>query len=154
MEIVKLHLDPQFLDDKKTAVLYQQIQTLLKLIEQKQIPVKTVEIINRKIMDINFMSFQHANVYKPLKQMQTDMIKLLEKDHKLVPRNYYRNIWLAAGMGAFGLPIGAAFGLLIGNIALLSIGLPIGMAIGVGLGTSLDKKAAAEGRQLDIEIRH
>lgn len=36
--------------------------------------------------------------------------------------------------------IGVAFGLLMGNIALLSIGLPIGMGIGVAVGTSLDKK--------------
>ena len=79
-------------------------------------------------------------------------MKKLEKEHKLVPKNYYRNLWLPLGMSAFGLPIGVAFGLLVDNIALLSIGLPIGLAIGVALGISLDQKAAKAGKQLDFEV--
>jgi hypothetical protein len=39
-------------------------------------------------------------------------------------------------------------------MAFLGIGLPIGMAVGSALGSGMDKKALAEGRQLDIEIKY
>lgn len=154
MQIIKPDLNPELLTDTKTNALYHQLQNLLNLLEQKKISPETLQKINLETEAINSTSLRDKDLHKMLKEKQNQIIKTLEKDHKIVPRNYYRNIWLAAGMGAFGLPIGVAFGLLIGNIALLSIGLPIGMAIGIGVGTSLDKKAEAEGRQLDIEIKH
>ena len=49
--------------------------------------------------------------------------------------------------------MGVPFGLSIGNLGMLGIGLPIGMAIGVGVGSSMDKKAFNEGRQLDFEVK-
>jgi hypothetical protein len=39
-------------------------------------------------------------------------------------------------------------------MAFLGVGLPIGMAIGLAVGTGMDKKALAEGRQIDIEIKY
>ena len=61
---------------------------------------------------------------------------------------------MVLGMSAIGLPIGSAFGLLIGNIGLLGLGLPIGMVIGLLIGYRMDKKAQAEGRQLNIELKN
>lgn len=72
---------------------------------------------------------------------------------KLVPKNYYRNLWMILGMTTFGLPLGVAFGLSLGNIGLLALGLPIGMVIGLAVGSSLDKKASENGKQLDIELK-
>lgn len=57
--------------------------------------------------------------------MELRILKLIEKELKLVPKNSYRNRWMAIGMSAFGVPIGAG----------------------------MDKKAFEEGRQLDMEIR-
>ncbi|MEC3875141.1 hypothetical protein [Chryseobacterium salviniae] len=153
MKIIKPDLKPELLTDSKTKALYDQLQQLLNELEKKKISAETANSINSDIESINSTTLRDKNLYKLLKQKQNDLIKLLEKEHKIVPKNYYRNLWLALGMGAFGLPIGVAFGLLINNIALLSIGLPIGMAIGVAVGSSLDKKAEAEGRQLDVEIK-
>ena len=78
---------------------------------------------------------------------------MTEKELKIVPKNYYRNLWMVLGMSAFGLPLGVAFGLSLGNIGLLAIGLPIGMAIGTLVGSKLDKKALESGKQLDIELK-
>lgn len=154
MQLVKPDLKPELLTDTKTDALYHQLRKLLDEVGQKKISATTVNSINKEIETINTTPLLDKDLHKLLKEKQTYLIKMLEKEHKIVPKNYYRSIWLAAGMGAFGLPIGVAFGLLIGNIAFLSIGLPIGMAIGVGVGTLLDKKAVDEGRQLDIEIKH
>ena len=56
-------------------------------------------------------------------------------------------------MSAFGIPIGLALGASQGNNGMLGAGLPIGMVIGIAVGSSLDKKAFKEGRQLDLEIK-
>ncbi|WP_228445173.1 MntP/YtaF family protein [Chryseobacterium shandongense] len=154
MEIIKPDLNPELLTDTKTKALYDQLQQLLNELEKKKISAETVEKINRETAIINSTALRDKDLHKVLKQKQNDIIKLLEKEHKIVPKNYYRNLWMAVGMGAFGLPIGVAFGLLMHNIALLSIGLPIGLGIGVVVGSSLDKKAEAEGRQLNVEIKH
>lgn len=154
MEIIKPDLKPELLTDTKTNALYKQLQQILSELEQKKVSAETVAKINSEIAIINSTTLRDKDLHKMLKQKQNNIIKLLEKEHKIVPKNYYRNLWLAAGMGAFGLPIGVAFGLLMGNIALLSIGLPIGMAIGIAIGASMDKKAEAQGRQLNIEIKN
>lgn len=79
------------------------------------------------------------------KQLRRDFLKKKGKikntatiKHKLVHKGYYMSMWMALGM-ALGMPWGVAFG----NIAL---GLPIGFAVGLAIGTSLDSKAAKEGR--------
>ncbi|SDH82608.1 hypothetical protein SAMN05421846_102178 [Chryseobacterium taeanense] len=154
MEIIKPDLEPELLTDTKTNALYEQLQQILSELEQKKVSAETVAKINSETAIINSTTLRGKDLHKMLKQKQNNIIKLLEKEHKIAPKNYYRNLWLAAGMGAFGLPIGVAFGLLMGNIALLSIGLPIGMAIGIGIGSSMDKKAETEGRQLNIEIKN
>ncbi|WP_053002311.1 hypothetical protein [Kordia jejudonensis] len=81
------------------------------------------------------------------KKLRRDFIKKKAKikntatsKHKLVNKGYYIGIWIALGV-ALGMPWGVAFG----NVAL---GLPIGIAIGVAVGSSLDAKAAKEGRVL------
>ncbi len=63
-------------------------------------------------------------------------------------------MWLALGMSAFGIPIGVAIGLSVGNPGLLATGLPIGMGIGMAVGASMDKKAKETGKQLDVEIKY
>ena len=79
---------------------------------------------------------------------------MIEKEHKLVTKNHYRNTWLANGMTVFGLPIGVVFGTSLDNMGFLGIGLPLGMAIGMAVGNSMDEKAFESGKQLDVEIKY
>jgi hypothetical protein len=82
------------------------------------------------------------------------IFKLVEKELKLVTKNHYRRLWMVLGMTIFGVLLGVAFGASLGNMAFLGLGLPIGMAIGIGVGTVMDKKAATEGRQLDVDLKY
>lgn len=139
MEIIKPDLKPELLADTKTKALYDQLQHLLNELDKKKISEETVQKINSETAAISATSLRDKDLYKMLKQKQTGIIKLLEKNIKsslkLLPQ-------FMAGCrdGRVRASIGVAFGLLMGNIALLSIGLPIGMGIGVAVGTSLDKK--------------
>ncbi|MFY0483174.1 hypothetical protein ACI6PS_11255 [Flavobacterium sp. PLA-1-15] len=150
MSIIKL----KEIENSSENPVYAQLGALLQELEKKTLSDEVVRSINQDIEELNSTSASGSSLEKLAKQKQTNIVKLVEKHHKIVPQNYYRNIWLAVGMSAIGLPIGTLFGLLMGNMALLAIGLPIGMGIGVVVGTNMDKKAAAEGRQLDIELKH
>lgn len=113
-----------------------------------------VEEINSNVEEINSIADSGRTLRKKVREKQTRIIRTLEKELKIVPKNYYRNIWMALGMAAFGIPLGVVFRMSLDNMAFLGIGLPIGLAIGLGVGAEMDKKAFREGQQLDIEIKN
>lgn len=154
MNIKELKNREDFSNDDKLNRIYSQFGELLNELKKKELSQDVYKLINESVDILNLSTFNGAKLTKLLKQKQTAILKQVEKEHKIVPKNYYRTLWMVLGMSAFGLPIGVAFGLSIGNIGLLAIGLPIGMGIGIVVGMSMDKKAMNEGRQLNIEIKN
>ena len=154
MEIKELKNRPDIDQHKKLYAFYNQFDKLLMELRRKELTNETVNSINDRIARINSVTGSEKELRKQIKNTQSGIIKLIEKEHKLVTKNHYRNTWLAVGMAVFGIPLGVAFGASLGNMAFLGIGLPIGMAIGSAVGTAMDKKAFEEGRQIDLEIKH
>lgn len=126
-------------------------EALLAQLETHELPAGIVETINTQLNEINGVSGTEKQVLSKMRKAQATILRLLEKELKLVCRNHYRNTWLAVGMAAFGIPFGVVFGSILGNMAFIGIGLPIGMAIGIAVGTQMDTKAKTENRQLDLE---
>jgi hypothetical protein len=151
MEIKSLAKRTVIEKDEKLNLTFAQFQKLLSELRKQKLTNEIIEKLNVFIEELN--STHETEFKKQLKLKQTKIVKLLEKELKIVPKNYYRNIWLAVGMAAFGVPIGVSFGLSMGNLGLLGLGLPIGMAIGIAIGTGMDKKAFEEGRQLDVVLK-
>jgi len=154
MEIKELKNRPDIVQHKKLYASYNQFDKLLMELRRKELTNETVNAINDGIAHVNSVTGSEKELRKQIKNTQSRIIKVLEKEHKLVTKNHYRNTWVAVGMAAFGIPLGVAFGTSLGNMAFLGIGLPIGMAIGIAVGTAMDKKAFEEGRQIDLEIKH
>ncbi|XOV95018.1 MAG: hypothetical protein ACFHWX_09975 [Bacteroidota bacterium] len=154
MEIKKLKNRPDIDQYKKLNASYNQLNKFLIELRSRELPDKTANLINREIDQLNQVSGLEKELRKQIKQTQSLMIKLIEREHKLVTKNHYRNTWLIIGMAAFGIPLGAAFGTGLGNMAFLGIGLTFGMVIGIAVGTRMDKIALQEGRQIDFEIKH
>lgn len=152
MNIIELEHREAILENSKLNNAYTRLGDLLKELRKKDLPGSIVEDINTKIVVLNSVSGSEIELKKALKGTESEIIKLLEKELKMVIKNYYRNLWMVLGMAAFGVPLGVAFGLSIGNMGMMAIGMPIGMAVGLGVGMSLDKKALEDGRQLDFEI--
>ena len=151
MQIIELKNLP-FNSDEKLNLAYLQFQQLLSELRKKHLPDVIVEIINQDVNDINALTT--PDEFKAvLKQKQKNILKVLEKQLKIVPKNYYRNLWFILGMTTFGLPLGVAIGLSVHNMGLLGTGFPFGMAIGFAVGAAMDKKAFKEGRQLDLEVK-
>lgn len=152
MKIKDLIKRPTITNNEKLIGPYTQFTELLKVLESKELPEEIINTINNGVDKVNSVS--ESELRKQLKKTQTEIIKLIEKELKLVTKNYYRNTWLAVGMAAFGIPLGVAFGASLGNMAFIGIGLPIGMVIGIAVGTNMDKKALEEERQIDLELKY
>ena len=154
MTIKELNIRQDFSTDNKLNRIYSQFSELLNELRKKELNENIERSINESINNLNSSTLSGTQLTKLVKQKQTAILKQVEKEQKIVPKNYYRTMWMLVGMSGIGLPIGVAFGLSIGNIGLLGLGLPIGMAIGLVIGMSLDKKALNDGRQLNIEIKN
>ncbi len=154
MEFNTLQLNPVYTTDKKLAERIDGFQQLIIELKKKEIPDQIVQTINEDIDAINSFTGSGKDALKLFRKKQLNILKLLEKQCKLVVKNHYRNLWLALGMSAFGIPIGAAIGIIAGNRGLLGIGLPIGLGIGTLVGAQMDKKALQSGKQLDVVLKY
>ncbi len=154
MEIKELKKRPSIDQNKKLISAYAQFDKLLMELKKKELPDEIVISINNGIDQINSISDSEKELRKQINMTQSSILKLIEKELKLVTKNHYRNSWLAIGMAAFGIPLGVAFGTSAGNMGLLGVGLPIGMVIGMAVGSDMDKKAFKDGKQLDLEIKY
>lgn len=152
MEIEQLNLDDRVYQNEKLKKCALNLKEILEALRNRDIPKDTVIQINQEINELNTFSGDDKGVKKKIKSAKSTILKQIEKKLKLVPKNHYRNQWMAIGMSSFGLPMGVVFGIVLDNMAFLGIGLPIGMAIGMAIGSSMDENARKEGRQLDVDL--
>jgi hypothetical protein len=151
MRLNTLTLSPTDNPHPKFAPTLNSLQRLLAELQEKALPDAMISYINTEIDQLNAAQTQDPKFYKQLGSAQQRLLKRLEKDLKIVTKGHYQRLWMVLGMSVFGIPLGVAMGSGLGNMAFLGTGLPIGMVIGIGLGTSMDKKAAKEGRQLEFK---
>ncbi|MFY8026011.1 MAG: hypothetical protein ACOVNO_11700 [Sediminibacterium sp.] len=154
MNITPLNQRNSIFNNLKEKNNYDQLQQLLIAVAEKDIPDSVIEKINLVINFLNNVEEGNSRFQKMMKKAEADILKLLEKELKMVSINHYKKLWMVLGMSAFGMPLGVAFGISVGNLGLLGLGFPIGMGIGVFFGISQDKKALAEGRQLAFEAKY
>lgn len=147
----KLIERPELEENKKAFQRYQRLENLLQAIEKRDWQNGIPSVVNHRIETLNQISSTEKNIAGKIKEHQNLIIQELEKNHKIVPKNFYRRKWLSLGVGALGVPIGFILGKATGNMGLFGIGMPIGLGIGSILGMSMDKKASRENRQLDFE---
>jgi hypothetical protein len=153
--VMKKLIERQYIIENTKAFLrYHQLVELLKALEKRELPNEIIDFINQHIELLNSVSDTEKYFAKTIKETENEIIKHIEKKTNVVPKNHYRKRWLALGIGAFGLPIGVTIGSVSGNMGMLGAGLPIGLGIGSVVGSSMDKKAFNEGRQLDFEVKH
>ncbi|WP_296701536.1 hypothetical protein [Algoriphagus sp.] len=151
MPLITLTTRTSFEENPKLAKPASKLRSLLASIEEKEIPVSIEGKINEIITGANDFPGPDPLLIKQIKVAQTSILKLLEKELSIFPKNHFQQQWMILGMTVFGLPMGVVFGMSLGNLAFLGIGLPIGMAIGIAVGNSKDKEVEKEGRQLDWE---
>lgn len=153
MTLTKLKNREDLATQPEVNDIYIQFNHLLDELDSKNLPDSSVRFINESVAVINSSVLTGKNLRRLLLKELSKIVSMIEKEHKIVPRHYYRNSWIAAGLAAFGIPIGIILGLRLGSLGFLGIGFPIGLAIGAVVGSEMDKKAAKEGRQLKVQLK-
>ena len=151
MELKELNQQPSLEINPKLNKKFVHFEELIIELKGKELPDGIIESINNYIENIN--SAPITELKKQIRISQYAVLKLLEKELKLVAVNYYRNLWMALGMSMFGVPFGVVIGMSLDNMAFLGTGIPIGMIIGMVMGSQMDAKAKKEGRQLKLECK-
>jgi hypothetical protein len=154
MEIKELNKIPSIEQNKKLTKKYVYLKKLIEELNKKDLTSEIVNSVDNDIEQINSFSGSEKDLLKQIRKTQSSILKLVEKELKLVTKNHFRNKWLAIGMTAFGIPIGTAIGMSIGNMAFVGFGLVIGMIFGITYGMEMDKKAKDAGKQLNVEIEY
>ncbi|HEY0896655.1 MAG TPA: hypothetical protein VGE15_08915 [Sphingobacteriaceae bacterium] len=149
--ITKPQLSQSLARNKKLVPIALKLDTLIDALNERPVPSGLTDQINNRIRSIDAADGSATVLVREMTSVYKEILKLIEKELGLITKHHHRNIWLALGMSTFGVPAGLIFSIITGNYGLFSIGLPIGMGAGVALGTALDRKAATEGRQLNIE---
>lgn len=144
----------QQISDTNLIRRYNQLGELLKSLEKKKLSEETNNFINEQIESLNFVSDSEKFLLKKIKESENEILDHLEKKVNLVPKNRYRKRWLVLGIGAFGIPLGLVLSFVSGNMTLLSSGVPIGIGVGILVGSSMDKKALKDERQLEFEVKY
>lgn len=154
MEIIPIIDRENATGKERNSKLWMQFLQLIEILRNKILPDEMIGFVNDQIQELNEYPCGTVDFYKLVKKKQTLILRKLEKELKIVPKNHYMSLWLALGMSFFGVPLGISMGSIFDNMGMLGVGLPIGMAIGIALGSGLDKKAKTDGKQLDIEIKY
>ena len=95
--------------------------------------------ITRLIEDLGYLvQMPSKETSKSYSKTINNIVKHLQKQHKLVSEGQKKGIWIGVGMG-----IGTAIGAALDNAG---IGIAIGIAIGLAIGSYVDKKAKEEGK--------
>ena len=154
MDLIELIPRKDIAPNTKVEEVYVTFDKLIMELSRINMPDSIIRFINISIESVNTNPNLDKQFSLLVKKHQIRILRLLEKKLKVVPINHYRNLWLALGMAIFGISIGVALGTVFHQMAFLGIGLPIGLSIGMAIGAGMDKKAKAEGRQINIEFNY
>lgn len=144
----KLNPRPNFIFSKNRTTSFKKLELLISELETLHLHQNVQEAINLEIYNINRTSLLGKEFVRMLNKSQAKILKIIKKEHGIVPKNYYANLWSLFGVSGLGIPIGIGLGKLLNNMRLFVLGIPLGIGLASLIGLALDKKAFKEGRQL------
>jgi len=150
MKITQLEKRPNIGQDKKLNDKFTHFEKLINELKKKEIPSDIVSSINQYIEEVNSFLGSNKDFRVQIRKSQNSILKLINKELKLIPKNFYLFRWMSMGISIFGIPLGVVIATSTKIWGLFGIGIPIGVIIGMAIGAGMDKKAFKEGRQLNI----
>lgn len=152
MKVVSLIKREGAFDFPKSEQLYKQFNDFIDELNNRSIPENTISAINREVEEINSFTKNGVAMKSLIVKKLAAILKLLEKEHKLVPKNYYQNTNLLRDSVVFGVLIGVVIGLITKDMSLIFLGQPIALVFSFLKGRLMDKKAFKDGRQFSVEL--
>ncbi len=137
---------------EKLQKRYQRFVQLVAAINEKGVPDDFATEVNPQIEELNAVPDSDPKLRKLIKKTSSTITNKVISELKYIPKSYYQILWMALGISVFGVPFGMMFGFAMDNFGLFAVGMPLGLPIGMAIGAALDKKAADEGRQLNVSV--
>ena len=141
---------PHAESNKKLDKAVLKMDALIRALNKKEIPENIESSINKFIEDIVQFNGTAKELTKLLNKNYIKILQLVRKELKLVPKFFYQNLWMSIGLSSFGVTFGIIWYAVTKNPAMFALGIPLGLPIGIAIGARMDKKAKAEGKQLEI----
>ena len=156
MNIIELKEREDISGNVKLSRIYIQFQELLKELRKRELSEKVIDFVNQSIEDLNSTILTGDDLRKSVKRKQTEIINLLVKELKIVPKHYYRNLWyiFTVPFVFLGFHIGRDTGGLLGIVMGIVMTILFVFLMVYVLGAGLDKKAFKEGRQLEVDLKY
>ena len=143
----------QSTENTRLQKAHQQVTGLIAALDKREVPQDITEEINIIIANLNAFTGDEKQFARELNQAYQHILKLVQEKLNWVPKDFYRNQWMALGLSVFGLPLGVVMGLALDDMTYMAVFFPLGMVFGMGIGAGLDKKAVEEGRVLDLDCQ-
>jgi hypothetical protein len=134
--------------NSKLFAKFNSFKSLIHELNNRDLTPEVSNVVNNQIQLVNNASDEDLS--NALSRAKRRILGVLAKKMNIVAKNHYTGLWLSLGIAIFGLPLGVAMGISLGNMAFMGVGLAMGIPIGLAIGAGLDKKANEEGRQLSI----
>jgi len=134
MKLIQLKKLQNAEQHQKLNKVYRYFLTLTGELEDKQLPLRIIDMINEEISTINRFSGTNKALLKQIQLSTKTVLKTIEKVLNIVPKYHYQNKWMVYGMivgmlcsticSILGyqhtwnsLPMGISMGLLFGMLA-------------------------------------
>lgn len=98
MEIKKLDKRSSIDQTKKLKCKIVNFEKLITELNKRKISSEIVNSVNQNIKDVNSFSGSNKDLRKQICKSQSNILKLLEKELKLIVKNHYRTKWMLLGM--------------------------------------------------------
>ena len=89
MSIIGLTERPNLDQDKKLEKKFNYFKSLIDELTVRELPSEIVHSINQDIEAINSFSGSNKEIRKQIRRSQSNILKLLEKKLKIVPKNLF-----------------------------------------------------------------
>ncbi len=118
------------------AAQYDSFEQMINEVQEKELPSPIITSINKEIIALNTFLDSDKELLEHLKKTQDSILKMLEPELDLKPKNRYRSLILVLGIGVL-----AGFTSSVLDFD-LGIGITLGMIVGLTIGIRLDNKAS------------
>ena len=125
---------------------------LLQEVHRMELPPEVIVELNTELEKLELLSAFDKKFFKQLKKSKAVLLTILYQEVRVVSKNHYRDLWIALGLFAIGIPLGIFLMFFLNGSSAIAIGIALGSAMGIVIGNNLDRQAEAEGRQMTIRL--
>ena len=98
MRIEKLKELENAINNPRLIKAYNKVHYLIEALSTKEIPSEVLNSINEAIKFLNSFSGTEKEITKAFNKKYKNILTLVKKELRFVPKNHYKTLWMVMGM--------------------------------------------------------